>query len=117
MSEKEITYSITVKDVIFDTVLCEVCFHFNTQTEEISNFRLWSCFSYTSKSKMQWIDDCSYGQCYSYTKSKEELKELYKIIIQKQWVGRRVYTSEPETTIPHEIRKQIERTFKRMMAE
>lgn len=115
MSDKEITYSVTIKEVIFDTVLCEVYFHYNRQTEEISNFRLWSHFSYTSKSKMQWIDDCSYGQCYSYIKSKEELKELYEIIIHKQWVGRKVYSSEPETTIPNDVRMQIERTFKRMM--
>ena len=117
MSEKEITYSVTIKDVIFDTVLCEVCFLYDTQTDEISNFLLWSCFSYTSKSKMKWIDDCSYGQCYSYTNSKEELKELYEIIIQKQWVGKILYSREPETTIPYEIRNQIEQAFKRMMAE
>ena len=117
MSEKETTYSVTVKDVIFDTVLCEVFFHFNTQTEEITDLRLWSHFSYTSKSKLKWIDDCSYGQCFSYPKNNEELKELYDIIIQKQWVGRRLYSSETKTTIPNEIRNQIEQAFKRMMAE
>lgn len=115
MEEKEKVFSVTIKDVIFDTVLCEVYFHYNTQTDEISNFRLWSCFSYTSKSKMQWIDDCSYGQCYSYIDSKEELKELYEILIQKQWVGKRLYSSEPETTIPYEVRKQIKHAFKKMM--
>ena len=117
MSEKETKLSITIKNITFDTALCEVCFHYNTQTEEISNLRLWSHFSFTSKSKLHWIDDCSYGQCYSCISRKDDIKELYKLLIDKQWVGKKLYSNERENPLTEEIKNQIQEAFKRMMEE
>ena len=91
MESNDNIIQITINDVIFDTARSSIHMWYNTEEDKLSNLRIWSHFSYTSKSKRQWIDDCSYGQCYSYPDGVEDLKELAKSIHEHEWFYTKVY--------------------------
>ena len=91
------TIAITIKDVVFDTAKSNVHFWYDTKTEKISEFRIMSHFHYTKQSTKEWIDDCSYGQCYYYPKTDEEWMELADCIIKKQdWTWKKACSNDRE---------------------
>ncbi len=76
---------IQINDIIYDTAKSDVSFLYNTKEDKISNFRIMSHFSYTHNSSKEWIDECSYGQCYYHPETFADWSELANCIKEKDW--------------------------------
>lgn len=107
MERNETNISITVKKVMYDTALSEICFWYDTKSSEVSNVRVWSNFMYTDKSTKKWFDDCSYGQCFFIPENEDEWKELVECIKDKEWIWTRLFTSKDEKILDEGQKEKI----------